>query len=92
MELYGANGSLAASDCGPGSQAAEITLRRGDKVRNVAVPAVNPYRASVANFLAAVRGAAQPLASGEDELHNLAALGALERSLQERGVIRVRVG
>ncbi len=92
VELYGANGSLAASDCGPGNQAAEITLRRGDKVRNVAVPAVNPYRASVANFLAAVRGAAQPLASGEDELHNLAALGALERSLQERGVIRVRVG
>jgi 1,5-anhydro-D-fructose reductase (1,5-anhydro-D-mannitol-forming) len=91
IELYGTNGSLATSDCGPGKQGADITLRRGDNVRSIMAPLVNPYRASVANFLAAVRGAAEPLATGADELHNLAAVAALERSLQEGGVVRVRV-
>ena len=67
-------------------------LRRGDSVRSIVAPVVNPYRASVANFLAAVRGAAEPLASGADELHNLAAMAALERSLSEGGVVKVRTG
>jgi predicted dehydrogenase len=91
IELYGANGSLAASNCGPGSQEGEIAVRLGDAVRSITPPLVNPYRASVANFLAAVRGAAEPLASGTDELHNLAALAALERSLSHGSVERVRV-
>jgi 1,5-anhydro-D-fructose reductase (1,5-anhydro-D-mannitol-forming) len=90
VELYGANGSLAAIHCGPANQGAEITLRRGESVRKIAVPVVNPYRAGVANFLAAIRGAAQPLASGVDELHNLAAVAALERSLQVGVAVRVR--
>ncbi|MFN8469505.1 MAG: Gfo/Idh/MocA family oxidoreductase [Caldilineaceae bacterium] len=90
VELYGANGSLVASNCGPASTAAEITLRRGDTVRSITPPVVNPYRASVANFLAAVRGAAEPLASGVDELHNLAAMAALEQSLREGGIARAK--
>jgi predicted dehydrogenase len=90
IELYGANGSLAAVSCGPGSQASEISVRRGDSVRSIVAPAVNSYRASVANFLAAVRGAAAPLAGGADELHNLAAMAALERSLSDGTVIKVR--
>ena len=92
VELFGANGSLVASNCGPGSATAEITLRRGDSVRNISPPAVNPYRASVANFLAAVRGAAVPLASGADELHNLATMAAMERSLADGVAVKVRSG
>jgi len=90
LELYGANGSLVADNCAPGSQAPELGVRRGDSVRSIAVPAVNPYRASVANFLAAVRGAADPLATGADELHNLAAMAAFEQSLREGGIARVK--
>ena len=92
IELYGANGSVVAGSCGPGSQAPEIAVRRGDSVRSIVAPVVNPYRASVANFLAAVRGAAEPLASGADELHNLAAIAALERSLADGVVAKVRSG
>lgn len=90
IELYGTNGSVVAAGCGPGSQAPEIAVRRGDSVRSIVAPVVNPYRASVANFLAAVRGAAEPLASGADELHNLAAIAALERSLSDGVVVKVR--
>jgi predicted dehydrogenase len=54
------------------------------------VPAINPYRASMANFLAAVRGEAEPLAGGADELHNLTAVAALERALQAGKVVTVR--
>lgn len=90
IELYGANGSLVAANCGPGSQTPELAVRRGDSVRSVTVPPVNPYRAGVANFLAAIRGAAEPLATGTDELHNLAAMAALEQSLREGGIARVK--
>jgi 1,5-anhydro-D-fructose reductase (1,5-anhydro-D-mannitol-forming) len=90
VELYGTNGSLSAVQCGPASQGTEVTLRRGDTLRPIAVPAVNPYRASMANFLAAVRGEAEPLAGGAGELHNLTAMAALERALQIGKVVTVR--
>ena len=83
---------MVAGNCGPDSQAPEIAVRRGDSVRSIVAPVVNPYRASVANFLAAVRGAAEPLANGADELHNLAAMAALERSLADGVVAKVRSG
>jgi 1,5-anhydro-D-fructose reductase (1,5-anhydro-D-mannitol-forming) len=90
LELYGTNGSVVALHCGLRSEGASITLRRGNGERSIAVPSVNPYRASVANFLAAVRGSAEPLTDGADELGNLAALAALERSAHEGLVVRVK--
>jgi len=90
VELYGTQGSLQATACGPSETEAELLLRRGDSVRSEPVPAVNAYRASVANFLAAVRGAAPALATGVDELYNLAAVTAVRQSLHEGTAVRCR--
>lgn len=90
VELYGTNGSIAALHCGPLHMGAEIRLRRGENVQDVPAPFVNPFRAGAANFLAAVRGAAPPLADGVDELQNLAAVAALARSLTEGKAVKVR--
>jgi predicted dehydrogenase len=58
-------------------------------VREIAAPAINAFRASAANFLAAVRGATEPLADGAEELQNLSAVEALERSLREGLAVKV---
>jgi predicted dehydrogenase len=84
LELYGANGSIAALDCDPMHGQAAVSLRRGEAVQEVAAPRVQPFRAVVANFLAAVRGEAALLADGGDELQNLAAVEAV--AAQVRGV------
>ena len=90
VELYGAHGSLTAAACAPGDVGTELLLRRGDQVRRLDVPPVNPWRASVANFLAAVRGDAPPLASGADELYTLAAVEAVQESLRTGAAARSR--
>jgi 1,5-anhydro-D-fructose reductase (1,5-anhydro-D-mannitol-forming) len=88
VELYGTRGTLLASACAPADAAPQLLLRRGEDVQQILTPAINPYRASVANFLAAVRGAAPPLVGGEEELLNLAAATAMHRSLREGTVVR----
>ncbi len=89
IELYGTHATAVASACAPADTEAVLTLRRGDEVRTLPVAAVNAYRAGVANFLAAVRGTAPALATGADELHNLAALAAAEQSLAAGHAVRV---
>lgn len=88
VELYGTRGALAATACAPGDQGAELLLRRGDDVQLVPLPSINAWRAGVANFLAAVRGAAPALATGADELYNLAAATAMHRSLQDGSAVQ----
>jgi hypothetical protein len=56
----------------------------------VPLPAINAWRAGVANFLAAVRGAAPALADAAAELDNLAAAAAMHRSLQTGAAVRCR--
>jgi 1,5-anhydro-D-fructose reductase (1,5-anhydro-D-mannitol-forming) len=92
VELYGANGMAAAVDCAPTGQFPQLTLRRGDQVRELPVATVNPYRAVVANFLAAVRGDAAVLAPAEEEIRNLQAIEALEVSLAQGTPARVAAG
>ncbi|MBK8046700.1 MAG: hypothetical protein IPK16_05995 [Anaerolineales bacterium] len=53
------------------------------------VAPVNPYRASIARFLAALRNDAPPLAGGADELANLAVLAAMRQSLERDAPVRV---
>jgi 1,5-anhydro-D-fructose reductase (1,5-anhydro-D-mannitol-forming) len=89
VDLYGANGSINALHCGPTSSAAEIRLRRGDTVREITAPSINAFRATAANFLAAVRGVAEPLANGAGELQNLAVVEALAQSLREGTAVKV---
>jgi 1,5-anhydro-D-fructose reductase (1,5-anhydro-D-mannitol-forming) len=90
VELYGTNGSIAALHCGVQGEGATISLRRGESERTVPLPVVNPYRASVANFLAAVRGDAPPLADGAGEMVNLGVMAAVERAAREGAAVKVR--
>jgi predicted dehydrogenase len=69
-----------------------LTLRRGDQVRELPVAAVNPYRAVVANFLAAIRGGAAALVGAEEESRNLQAVETMERSLAEGAAVRAGGG
>jgi 1,5-anhydro-D-fructose reductase (1,5-anhydro-D-mannitol-forming) len=89
VELYGTHGALTATACAPGDEGTELLLRRGESMRRLEVPAVNAWRASVANFLAAVRGVAPPMAAGADELYNLAAVAAVLESLATGRAIRL---
>lgn len=88
VEFYGTRGALTATACTPADKSTEVLLRRGDSVRSIEVPAVNTFRASVANFLAAIRGLAEPLAPGAEDLHNIAAAIAMQRSLAMRTAVR----
>ena len=88
VELYGMRGTLAATGCAPDALAPQLSLRRGDEVQQLTAPPINPYRALVANFLAAVRGGVAPLADGAGELYNLQAAAAAQRSLRAGAPMR----
>ncbi len=81
LELFGTQGAIQALNCGPaGAEQANLLVQRRSSVEQPPVPYVNPYRAAVARFVAAVRGLAPPLADAQDELQNLAALTAMRES------------
>jgi 1,5-anhydro-D-fructose reductase (1,5-anhydro-D-mannitol-forming) len=92
VEVYGTNGMAVATDCAPADRAPRLILRRGDQVRDLPVAAVNPYRAVVANFLAAIRGGAAALAPAEEEIRNLQAVETMARSLAEGTPVRAADG
>jgi predicted dehydrogenase len=48
---------------------------------------VDPYRAAVARFLAAIRGAAPPLATAADDQRNLLIVEACRTSLSHSGAL-----
>ena len=61
-------------------------LQRDQETR-VTTAAVDPYRASVARFLVAIRGDAPPLATATDDLRNLLVLEACRKSLGHSGAL-----
>ena len=87
IELYGATGTLLLVhwpvDTGP----AVLSMLRHDQETRVTTAAVDPYRASVARFLAAIRGDAPPLATATDDLRNLLVLEACRKSLGHSGAL-----
>lgn len=89
VELYGANGAMRASHCAPADAAGEMILTRSGTMTQLPLQPVNPYRAAVARFIAAVRGAAPPLATSADEIENLAALDALRTAILEKRPVAV---
>ena len=87
IEFYGATGTLRLNhwpvDTGP----AVLTILRRDQEERVAIEAVDPYRASAARLLAAIRGDAPPLANAGDDLRNLLVLDACRKSLGHDGAL-----
>lgn len=89
VELYGATGTLTARRCHPASKEPELLLTRGDTVRQLDLEEIQPHRAAVGRFIAAVRGNGQPLATAADDRRNLAAVIAMQESLRRRAVMPV---
>jgi 1,5-anhydro-D-fructose reductase (1,5-anhydro-D-mannitol-forming) len=91
LELYGAGGALRGQDCGPAGVKPALQLVHAGEVTDIPVEAIDPYRAAVGRLLAAMRGAAPPLADGEDELRNLAVLQALNDSAAHGRAMAVKL-
>lgn len=89
VELFGANGTLTARHCSPLIGQGTLWLTRGDQMTTLAVQSIDPYRATVARFLAAVRGLEPALATSADELRNLATVTALRTSLTQGHAVKV---
>lgn len=89
VELFGSAGSLIAYDCDPEHGTPQLLLRRGERTEQVPLEFVNPYRAAVARFLAALRRAAPPLADAGDDLQNLAAALAMAESVRRQGRVQL---
>ncbi|BAL98471.1 MULTISPECIES: Gfo/Idh/MocA family protein [Caldilinea] len=82
--LYGETGSLIASSCRPGDRENRLALQRGEQIHPLTVDPIDPYRASVARFLAAVRLGETPLATPVDDRRAVASVLAAYQSLQNK--------
>lgn len=89
VTLMGSTGTLWASHCQPGSKVGQLMLRRSDQQHPVEIDVIDPYRAGVARFLAAIRLGESPLATPRDDRRAVATVLAAQRSLQEQQRITV---
>jgi 1,5-anhydro-D-fructose reductase (1,5-anhydro-D-mannitol-forming) len=87
LELYGATGTLRLQHWPVETGVAALTILRRDEEERVAIELVDPYRAAVARFLAAIRGAAPPLATAADDQRNLLIVEACRTSLSHSGAL-----
>ncbi|MFN3979872.1 MAG: Gfo/Idh/MocA family protein [Caldilinea sp.] len=88
--IYGGAGSLHAIHCEPGNKQSQLIVRRGEQQRAVDVDLIDPYRASVARFLAAIRLGETPLATPLDDQSAVACVLAAQQSLQQKQRISVK--
>jgi len=88
ITLFGSTGALLAThihpDSTPGSTPGRLELQRGGQVQTLAFAPIEPYRAAVARFLAAVRLGEAPLATPRDDRRAVATVLAAQQSLQLR--------
>lgn len=84
ITLYGETGSLIASSCRPSDRENRLTLQRGEQTHLLTVDPIDPYRASVARFLAAIRFGETPLATPVDDRRAVASVLAALQSLQNK--------
>lgn len=80
LEIHGSAGSIVARDVMTQRPVGEVVLRNGQGEVAVPVEHENLYVRSVRLFQAAMRGAGQPAASGEDGVRSLAAALAIEQA------------
>ena len=90
VTIQGSTGSLWAMHCEPGNKQSHIIMRRGEQQSAVTVDGIDPYRASVARFLAAIRLGEAPLATSLDDRGAVATVLAAQHSLKEQQ--RVAIG
>lgn len=83
IEIFGATGTLRAERCAVEDRNSAVTLFRSGHERPIPLTPIQPYRAVVGRFLAAMRGETPPLTSARDEHHNLVALSAFADSLRQ---------
>ena len=84
ITIYGETGCLTALRCRPGDSHSQLTLQRGEQMQPLSVDRIDPYRASVARFLAAVRLGEAPLAAAADDRRAVASVLAAQQSLHHR--------
>lgn len=84
VTVFGSAGTLQASNIHPDSASGRLELQRGSQVQALAFAPIDPYRAAVARFLAAVRLGEAPLATPSDDRRAVAAVLAAQQSLQQQ--------
>jgi 1,5-anhydro-D-fructose reductase (1,5-anhydro-D-mannitol-forming) len=93
FEVHGTNGSLVAMNCMTQSPIGEMVLRRSGEERVIDdFDRGDLYTRSVRNFMAAVNGAAEPSATGEDGLWSLATALAVQAAADDGNVAPVSIG
>ena len=90
IEFYGSKGVVRAHDCAVTGGRGDLMLLRNGEITPIAVAPVQPFRASVARFAAAVRGEASLLATASEDIRNLRVCAALGDSIRQQCVRRVR--
>jgi len=89
VTLFGSTGSLTAVHCDPGNPESSLTVARGGSVQALSLAAIDPYRASVARFLGAIRQGEPPLATAMDDRRNVSTVRALQEALQNHSLATV---
>jgi 1,5-anhydro-D-fructose reductase (1,5-anhydro-D-mannitol-forming) len=84
ITIFGSTGTLVASNIHPDSTSGKLELQRGGQVQTLAFAPIDPYRAAVARFLAAVRLGEAPLATPRDDRRAVATVLAAQHSLRLR--------
>ncbi len=84
LTLSGSSGALHALAVHPGSATSHLLLQRGEQTQALTCEPIDPYRASVARFLAAMRVGETPLALPDDDRRAVLTVLAAKRSLELR--------
>lgn len=82
VTLFGSTGSLTAARCETGNSESSLTLTRGQEIQAIPQQQIDPFRASVARFLGAVRHGEPPLATALDDRRNVTTVRAIQTALQ----------
>lgn len=84
VTVFGTMGSLHATRCHPGSDASQLILQRNEEQQVLELDRINPYRAAVGRFLAALRLGETPLAAPQDDRRAVTAVLTAQASLAQR--------
>ncbi len=84
ITLFGSTGTLQAFNIHPDNASGRLELQRGGQVQTLTCAPIDPYRAAVARFLAAVRLGETPLATPRDDRRAVATVLAAQQSLQQQ--------
>lgn len=89
LEVHGTEGSVLGFDVFE-RRAHRLVIRDGNGVEELQFPHVDPYEATIANFVAAVRGTGAPTATGEDGYRSLRLALAASESIATGRKIALR--